>query len=208
MTGAERLTKHFFDRLVAAVGLIVLSPLLLILGLAVKMRMGEGPVIFRQERVGKDGKLFTILKFRTMAVGQAGFNITVEGDERICPFGAVLRKCHLDEMPELWNVLKGEMSFVGPRPDVPGYADNLQGPDREILRLRPGITGPATLKYRDEEHLLASQPDPWKYNDEVIFPDKVRINRYYLDHYSFLGDLRIIFATITGRRILYGGEMI
>ena len=208
MTGAERFTKHFFDRLVAAVGLIVLSPLLLILGLAVKLTMGEGPVIFRQQRVGKDGKPFTILKFRTMAVGQAGFNITVEGDERIRPFGAVLRKCHLDEMPELWNVLKGEMSFVGPRPDVPGYADILQGPDREILRLRPGITGPATLKYRDEEHLLASQPDPWKYNDEVIFPDKVRINRYYLDHYSFLGDLRIIFATITGRRILYGGEMI
>jgi lipopolysaccharide/colanic/teichoic acid biosynthesis glycosyltransferase len=208
MTSAERSFKFFFDRLVAAVGLVVLSPLLLILGLAVKVFMGKGPVLFKQQRVGKDGKLFTIVKFRTMEVGHGGCNITVEGEDRIYPFGAVLRKLHLDEMPELWNVLKGEMSFVGPRPDVPGYADNLSGPDREILRLRPGITGPATLKYRDEEHLLASQDDPWKYNDEVIFPDKVRINRYYIDHFSFLEDIRIIFATITGRRILYGGEMI
>ena len=208
MSPEDRFLKYTFDRVTAALGLVILLPVLLFIAICVKAKMGPGQVLFRQKRVGKDGCLFTIVKFRTMAAGNAGLNITVEGEDRIMPFGAKLRKYHLDEMPELWNVLKGEMSFVGPRPDVPGYADVLSGPEREILRLRPGITGPATLKYRDEEHLLAMQADPWKYNDEVIFPDKVRINRYYLDNYSFIGDLRIIFATITGRRILYGGEMI
>ena len=208
MTRAESFIKYLFDRLVALTGSIALLPLELALCILVKLTMGPGPILFRQKRVGKDGRLFNILKFRTMTYGQEGTTVSVEGDDRILPAGAVLRKCHLDELPELWNVLKGEMSFVGPRPDVPGYADCLAGPDREILRLRPGITGPATLKYRDEEHMLASVDDPQKYNDEVLFPDKVRINRYYLEHYSFLQDIRIIFATITGRRILYGGEMI
>ena len=208
MSPADRFLKYSFDRVTAAAGLVILLLPLLVIGFLVKLNMGPGPVLFRQKRVGTDGRLFTIVKFRTMADGSSGLNITVEGEDRIMPFGAKLRKYHLDEMPELWNVLKGEMSFVGPRPDVPGYADVLSGPDREILRLRPGITGPATLKYRDEEHLLAQQADPWKYNDEVIFPDKVRINRYYLENYSFIGDLRIILATLTGRRIEYGGEMI
>lgn len=208
MTLAQSSLKYLFDRIIALVGLVVLSPIILGLGVAVRIRMDRGPVLFRQKRVGKDGQLFTILKFRTMADGQEGSTVSVEGDGRVLPFGALLRKMHLDELPELWNVLKGDMSFVGPRPDVPGYADALTGDDRTILRLRPGITGPATLKYRNEEHLLALQADPQKYNDEVLFPDKVRINRFYYDHYSFLQDIRIIFATLTGRRILYGGEMI
>ncbi len=117
-------------------------------------------------------------------------------------------RCKLDELPELWNVLIGDMSFVGPRPDVPGYADRLSGADREMLRLRPGITGPASMKYRDEEELLASQADPQRYNDEVIFPDKVRLNRYYLHHYSFITDIRMIICTVLGRRMEYAGEMI
>lgn len=208
MTLAQSSLKYLFDRIIALVGLVVLSPIILGLGVAVRIRMDRGPVLFRQKRVGKDGQLFTILKFRTMVDGQEGSTVSVEGDGRVLPFGALLRKMHLDELPELWNVLKGDMSFVGPRPDVPGYADALTGDDRTILRLRPGITGPATLKYRNEEHLLALQADPQKYNDEVLFPDKVRINRFYYDHYSFLQDIRIIFATLTGRRILYGGEMI
>ena len=208
MSPSDRLNKYLFDRTASFLGLIILLPLILLLAIAVKLFMGKGPVLFRQKRVGKDGRLFTILKFRTMVDGQKGFTVTTEGEDRIYPFGAVLRKYHLDEMPELWNVLKGDMSLVGPRPDVPGYADRLEGADRGILQLRPGITGPATLKYRDEEHLLASQTNPLRYNDQVLYPDKVRINLYYLNHYSFKDDLRIITATITGRRIEYGGELI
>jgi lipopolysaccharide/colanic/teichoic acid biosynthesis glycosyltransferase len=134
--------------------------------------------------------------------------VSVAGEARITPLGAVLRKYKLDELPELWNVLIGDMSFVGPRPDVPGYADQLTGDDREVLNLRPGITGPASLKYRDEEELLAGQADPQKYNDEVIFPDKVRINRYYLHHYSFVKDIQMIFCTILGKRMKYANEII
>jgi lipopolysaccharide/colanic/teichoic acid biosynthesis glycosyltransferase len=155
--------------------------------------MPDGPAIFKQKRVGKDGELFTMFKFRSMSVHHSGSSVSVAGEARITPLGAVLRKYKLDELPELWNVLIGDMSFVGPRPDVPGYADQLTGDDREVLNLRPGITGPASLKYRDEEELLAQQADPQKYNDEVIFPDKVRINCYYLHHYSFVKDVQMIF---------------
>lgn len=143
-----------------------------------------------------------------MIDGNAVSSVSVAEENRIHPFGARLRRYHLDELPQLWNVLKGDMSFVGPRPDVPGYADLLQGKDRVILKLKPGITGPATLKYRDEENLLAKQPDPEQYNNDIIFPDKVRINKYYIEHYSFIQDIRIIIATITGRHIMYGGEII
>ncbi len=208
MSRSDRFFKYLFDRMAALVLLPLLSPLLLVLGLLVKLTMGKGPVLFRQVRIGKDGRPFTILKFRTMTADHEGSSVSVEGEERIRPFGAFLRKYHLDEMPELWNILKGDMSFVGPRPDVPGYADRLTGDDREILCLRPGLTGPATLKYRDEEHLLASQSDPQRYNDEIVFPDKVRINRYYLHHYSFRDDCRILFATLTRRHITYGSELI
>ena len=208
MSRSDRFFKYLFDRVAALLGLIILFPLILILAAAVKLFMGKGPVLFRQKRVGKDGRLFTIIKFRTTVDGQQGSTVTTEGEERIYPFGARLRKYHLDEIPELLNVLVADMSFVGPRPDVPGYADKLEGADREILLLRPGITGPATLKYRNEEHLLAAQSDPVRYNDEVLFPDKVRINRYYLHNYTFKDDIKILVSTITGRKIEYGGELI
>lgn len=171
--------------------------------------MPGGPVIFRQKRIGRKGQLFTIYKFRSMTVvGEGKTSIAAAEEHRITPFGAKLRRYKLDELTELWNVLKGDMSFVGPRPDVPGYTDDLKGYDREVLKLRPGITGPASLKYRDEEKLLAKVDDPKKYNDEVIFPDKVRLNRYYLHHYSFITDIRIIFCTILGSHMQYGGEVI
>ncbi|MBO4557312.1 MAG: sugar transferase [Bacteroidales bacterium] len=200
--------KYIFDRVVSFVGIVVLSPLFLIVAVLVRIKMPGGPVIFSQKRVGRGGRLFTIYKFRTMAAGQTGSSVTVAGESRITPLGARLRRYKLDELPELWNVLKGDMSFVGPRPDVPGYADCLEGDDREMLRLRPGITGPATLKYRNEEELLAQVADPQKYNDEVIFPDKVRLNRYYLHHYSFWMDLKMIFATVLGKHIEYAGETV
>lgn len=202
------LLKYVFDRLAALVGLLVLWPVLAVVAVCVRVKMPGGPVIFRQRRVGKDGRSFTMYKFRSMTVGHGGSSVSVAGESRITPLGAKLRRYKLDELPELWNVLCGDMSFVGPRPDVPGYADRLTGDDREMLRLRPGITGPASMKYRDEEELLASQADPQRYNDEVIFPDKVRLNRYYLHHYSFFTDIRMIVCTVLGRRMPYAEEVI
>ena len=200
--------KYLFDRIASLLGLLLLWPVMMVIALLVKVRMPGGPALFSQLRVGKDGRLFTMYKFRTMSPEGGGSTVSVAGDVRITPLGAKLRRYKLDELPQLWNVLRGDMSFVGPRPDVPGYADQLQGEDREMLQLRPGITVPASLKYRNEEEILASVPDPERYNDEVIFPDKVRINRYYLHHYSFWTDLRIIIATLTGAHLEYGGETI
>lgn len=200
--------KFIFDRLMALIGLLVLWPVLLVVAVLIRVKMPGGPVIFKQKRVGRNGKLFTMYKFRSMTVGHGGSSVSVAGESRITPLGAKLRHYKLDELPELWNVLVGDMSFVGPRPDVPGYADQLRGDDREVLKLRPGITGPASLKYRDEEDLLALQPNPQKYNDEVIFPDKVRINRYYLHHYSFAKDIEMIFCTVLGRKMKYNNEII
>ena len=200
--------KYIFDRVMALVGLLVLWPVLLVVAVLIRVKMPGGPVIFKQKRVGRNGRMFTMYKFRSMTVGHGGSSVSVAGESRITPLGAKLRKYKLDELPELWNVLIGDMSFVGPRPDVPGYADQLEGDDREVLKLRPGITGPASLKYRDEEEILAKQDNPQKYNDEVIFPDKVRINRYYLHHYSFVKDIQMIFCTVLGRRMNYGNEII
>lgn len=202
------LIKWLFDRIIALAGLIILSPLLLIVTIIILiMRPSESP-LFCQQRVGKDGKLFTCHKFRSMVKDHGGSHVSVAGESRITPHGAILRKYKLDELPELWDVLIGKMSFVGPRPDVPGYADQLQGDDSIILSLRPGITGPATLKYRNEEELLASVDDPQRYNDEVIYPDKVRINRYYAEHYSFAKDLQMIFCTVFSKHMEYNGEII
>ena len=200
--------KYIFYRAMAFIGLLILWPVLLVVAILIKVKMPGGPVIFKQKRVGRDGKLFTMYKFRSMTVGHGGSSVSVAGESRITPLGAKLRHYKLDELPELWNVLIGDMSFVGPRPDVPGYADQLKGADRDVLKLRPGITGPASLKYRDEEDLLAGKEDPQKYNDEVIFPDKVRINLYYLHHYSFLKDIEMIFCTVLGRRMKYDNEII
>lgn len=191
--------KFLFDRFASLVGLLFLWPLLLIIAILIKIKMPEGSVLFTQERVGQYGKIFTMHKFRSMSVGHSGSSISVKGEARITPLGAVLRKYKLDELPELWDVLIGNMSFVGPRPDVPGYADKLQGKDKAVLDLKPGITGPASLKYRDEEEILAEQADPQTYNDEVIFPDKVRINLNYLKNQSFFLDIRIIIYTILNK---------
>lgn len=184
----------------ALFGLIVLSPLLLILVVLIRIRMPDGPAIYKQKRIGQHGKLFTIYKLRTMIPVHNGSSVSVKGENRITPLGAFLRKYKLDVLPELWNVLVGDMSFVGPRPDVPGYADKLQEGDREILKLKPGITGPASLKYADEEEVLARQKDPVIYNDEVIFPDKVRINLQYLNNRNFWLDLKLIFLTLLRKK--------
>ncbi len=200
--------KYFFDTVIAALGLLFLWPILLIVVILIKIKMPGGPVFFTQKRVGRHGKLFTMHKFRSMTVDHGGSSVSVAGEARITPLGATLRKYKLDELPELWDVLLGNMSFVGPRPDVPGYADQLQGDNRRILELRPGITGPASLKYRDEEEMLAKVKNPIEYNDTVIFPDKVRINLYYLDHYSFVKDIQMIVCTVFGKRMMYNNEMI
>ncbi len=191
--------KSLFDRVVSLFGLLFLSPVLLVVAILICVKMPGGPVIFKQKRVGQHGKLFTMYKFRSMTVSHSGSSVSVKGESRITPLGAKLRKYKLDELPELWNVLIGDMSFVGPRPDVLGYADKLEGDDRRMLLLKPGITGPASLKYRNEEELLAEQENPQKYNDEVLFPDKVRINIEYLDYWSFWNDIKIIVYTVLGK---------
>lgn len=209
--------KWLFDRVVALIGLLFLWPVLIIVAILIKVKMPGGPVIFMQKRVGRNAELFTVYKFRTMTVSHGGSSVSVAGEARITPLGAKLRRYKLDELPELWNVLIGDMSFVGPRPDVPGYADKLEGEDRLILKLRPGITGPATLKYRDEEDLIAEQVKSYKLkvnsdqlipdgltdeevalwiNDHVIYPDKVRINLEYYRNHSLMGDLRLILETV------------
>lgn len=160
-----------------------------------------GSVFFKQQRVGRHGKIFKMIKFRTMTINHSGSTISVKGERRITPLGAVLRKYKLDELPELWNILIGDMSFVGPRPDVPGYADKLEGEDRLLLSIRPGLTGAASLKFSNEEELLALQDDPVKYNDEVLYPEKVRINNNYVRHMSFGLDLKIIIFTILGKKL-------
>lgn len=214
--------KWIFDRVVALVGLLFLWPVLLVVAIMVKVKMPGGPAFFVQKRVGRGGKLFNCHKFRSMTVNHNGSTVSVAGDSRITPFGATLRHYKLDELPGLWDVLIGNMSFVGPRPDVPGYADQLQGDDRVVLKLRPGITGPATLKYRLEDEMISAyvtqkqaegdtrpmQEIATEYNDTVIYPDKVRLNKYYYEHYSFVKDIEMIFATVLGFKVKFAGEEI
>lgn len=225
------IAKWIFDRIAALIGLICLCWLYPIIAILIKIIMPEGPAFFVQKRVGKDGMLFKCHKFRSMTDGHGGSSVSVAGESRITPLGAKLRRYKIDELPGLWDVFIGTMSFVGPRPDVPGYADKLEGDDRKVLKLRPGITGPATLKYRDEENLIAdfvrdvkegknqelknypsklvSMSDKeiavW-YNDNVIYPDKVRLNKYYYEHYSFIKDIQMIFATVLGFKVRFAGE--
>lgn len=214
--------KFLFDRIVALIGLLFLWPLLIVVAVLVKIKMPDGSVIFTQKRVGKDGKLFTCHKFRSMAVKHNGSTVSVAGDARITPLGAILRHYKIDELPGLWDVMISNMSFVGPRPDVPGYADKLEGDDRVVLKLRPGITGPATLKYRLEDEMISDyvakkqkegdtrpvQKIAEEYNDKVIYPDKVRINKYYYEHYSFIKDIQIIICTVLGKNMRYNNELI
>ena len=190
------MNKRLFDFCCSLFGLIILVPLLIFISLIIKIS-SPGPVLFFQKRVGKGGNDFILVKFRTMKINHNHKNtVTTRGDSRITKVGAILRKYKLDELPELWNVLKGEMSLVGPRPDVPGYADKLIGRDRDILKMRPGITGIASLKYANEEEILDKQLDPQKYNDEIIFPDKIKLNLDYYENQSLWLDIKIIFATI------------
>ena len=216
------LLKYLFDRIVSLIGLLVLWPVLLVVAILIRIKMPGGPVLFVQKRVGLGGELFDCHKFRTMTVNHGGSTVSVAGDSRITPLGAKLRHWKLDELPGLWDVLIGKMSFVGPRPDVPGYADKLTGDDRDVLKLRPGITGPATLKYRLEDEMIAeyvagrqaagdsrdAQAIAEEYNDTVIYPDKVRLNCYYYRHYSFVKDIQMILCTVLGRKMEYAGEVI
>lgn len=227
--------KWIFDRVVALCGLLLIWWVYPLVAILIKIKMPGGPAFFCQKRVGRGGKLFTCHKFRTMTVKHSGSTVSVAGDNRITPFGAKLRHYKIDELPGLWDVLIGNMSFVGPRPDVPGYADMLEGADRDVLKLRPGITGPATLKYRVEDEMIAKFVEQIKtgknkqvskftvlpdfssmsdqeiavwYNDNVIYPDKVRLNCYYYRNYSFVKDIQMIFATVLGKKIEYAGEVI
>ena len=253
--------KWIFDRVVSLLGLLILWPVLLVVAILIKVKMPGGPVLFVQKRVGLGGKLFNCHKFRTMipvknnegSTGKKGdkgwSTVSVAGDSRITPLGSKLRHYKLDELPGLWDVFIGKMSFVGPRPDVPGYADKLTGDDRDVLKLRPGITGPATLKYRLEDEMIAEwvarirshtessdntekavsntngknhtnmltqeevdrmsdqEVAVW-YNDNVIYPDKVRLNCYYYRHYSFVKDIQMILCTVLGKKMAYAGEEI
>lgn len=190
--------KRLFDILLSLIGLLFFWWLILLAYVAASIDTRKNG-FFCQPRVGRDSTLFKVIKIRTMReVPSFDTVVTTSHDPRITRLGKLFRKTKIDELPQLINVLLGHMSFVGPRPDVPGFADKLKGQDRKILSIRPGITGPATLKYRNEEDLLASQSDPEKYNREVVFPDKVRINRMYVENYAFLNDLKYIFQTIIG----------
>ena len=194
--------KSLFDRIFSLFGLVFLFPLFLIVAVLIKVFMPDGPIIFKQKRVGQFGRLFTMYKFRTMNVNHSGSTISIKGESRITPLGEKLRKYKIDELPELWNILKGDMSFVGPRPDVPGFADKLTGDERKILEMKPGITGPASIKYSNEEEILANQKDPFKYNNEVIWPDKIRINLKYYEKRNFWMDIKIIIYTLFKKKIV------
>ena len=187
--------KRTFDIFLSLFTIFLLSPSLLLVSFLIVIDSGF-PIFFFQKRIGRHAKEFNIIKFRTMKINNDNINITVSKDKRITRIGKFLRKTKIDELPEILNVFLGQMSFVGPRPDVSGYADKLKGENRKILILRPGITGPASLKYYNEEYILSQKSNPKKYNDEVIFPDKVKINMDYFHNRSFFLDLKIIFATI------------
>lgn len=200
----RQVIKFIFDRIAGTILSVITFPLVLFIALVLIFTQGF-PIFYVQERVGYKGKIFKMVKFRTMRKNADSTNtITIKGDRRVTPIGAWLRRYKLDELPELWHVMVGQMSMVGPRPDVKKYSERLKGEERKILNLRPGITGPATLKYLNEEELLAQQPDPISYNDNVIFPDKVRINMEYYKRYNLWLDLKYIFATIFCRNRYVG----
>jgi len=190
--------KRVFDFVVAALGLCLTWWIILLAFVAASLDTRSNG-FFIQKRVGLNGRLFNVVKMKTMRANKSlTTTVTRSGDPRITPLGRFFRKTKIDELPQLWNVLLGQMSFVGPRPDVPGFADALSGEDRAILSIRPGITGPATLKYRNEEAILAAQDDPEAYNRDVIFPDKVRLNLAYIRDWSLMGDIRYIWRTVIG----------
>ncbi|MBI9065674.1 MAG: sugar transferase [Salinivirgaceae bacterium] len=194
----SKFIKETFDYIVASIALVALSPILIILSFFIGFTMGW-PVVFSQKRIGQNGKSFRLHKFRSMKKSKSNTTVAAQEINRITRLGRIMRKYKLDELPELWNIIRGDMSFVGPRPDVPGYADKLSGEDRIILDLKPGLTGAASLKYMHEEELLAKQEDPQKYNDEVIFPDKVYVNKKYMEKWNLWLDIKIIIYTAMGK---------
>ncbi len=196
MSKKDRIIKKVFDFTLALFGLLVTWPIILI-AWAIASIETKSNGFFLQKRVGQNGKLFTIIKIKTMK-DMPGGTVTTVLDKRITKSGRFFRKYKIDELPQLINILKGDMSFVGPRPDVPGYADKLRGEDRIILSVKPGITGPATLKYKNEEEILAKVKNPVKYNDEVIWPDKVNINKEYVKNWSLKKDIKYILKTLKG----------
>lgn len=200
LTAWQRTVKRSVDLFAASIGLTLATPVIAVAWVLAARDTGQGG-FFRQERIGRDGQPFRIWKLRTMrsVVGVAS-TATAADDPRITPLGRTLRAYKIDELPQLFNVLRGEMSLVGPRPDVPGFADRLEGDDRIVLSVRPGITGPATLAFRDEERLLAEQPDPEAYSRDVIYPRKVQLNRAYVEDYTLLTDLKCLFHTV--RRVV------
>lgn len=189
--------KRAFDLVFSFLGLLLLFPVMSLTGLLIKLS-SEGPALFRQQRIGRYGKPFTMYKFRTMVLNHGGSSVSVLGERRITPLGAVLRKLKIDELPELWNIFIGDMSFVGPRPDMPEYVSLLLGEKRDILTIRPGLTSPASIKYANEEEILSRVSNPQKYFDEVIWPDKMEMNLEYIRNRSFIGDVNLIFRTVFG----------
>lgn len=188
--------KRAFDLILSALGLLVAWWLILLAWVAASIDTRSNG-FFIQKRVGRHGKIFRVVKLKTMRpIASFQTTVTRRGDPRITPLGIFFRRTKIDELPQLWNVLLGDMSFVGPRPDVPGFADQLQDEERAMLSIRPGITGPATLKYRNEEEILAAQVDPEAYNRDVIWPDKVRINLDYIHDWSLRRDVQYIFQTV------------
>ena len=188
--------KRIFDFSFSLLGIIFLLPFLFLVALLIIID-SKGPIFFKQERIGRNAKPFLMYKFRSMIYNHTDSNfITSSNDKRITRFGRLIRKYKIDELPELFNVLIGDMSLVGPRPDVAGYADKLIDEERILLSLRPGITGPASLKYANEEELLSKKENPKEYNDKIIYPDKVRINLHYYHNHNLYTDIKIIFATL------------
>ena len=196
MSKKDKTIKRIFDFTLALIGLLITWPVILIAWVIASLETKSNG-FFLQKRVGQNGKLFTIIKIKTMK-DLPGSTVTTATDRRITKSGRFFRKYKIDELPQLINILKGDMSFVGPRPDVPGYADRLEGDDRVILSVKPGITGPATLKYKNEEEILARVDNPKEYNDKVIWPDKVKINKEYIKNWSLKKDIEYIIKTIKG----------
>lgn len=198
----SKLLKELFDYVVSTIFFIVLFPILLFVSLLVFIIMGW-PFIYSQTRIGQNGKPFRLHKFRTMTIVESDTTVAASETTRISKLGVILRKTKIDELPELINIIRGDMSFVGPRPDVPGYADKLKGDDRVILNLKPGITGVASLKYINEEDILSKQSNPEEYNDEVIWPDKVKVNKLYYENWSFFTDIKVLVYTLLRKRFDY-----
>ena len=199
LSRGNNMVKWLFDRTLSLLAIVVLLPILLLVAIVILVANGA-PVMYVQERIGQDGKPFKLIKFRTMH-GDEKSPIAASELNRITRVGRWLRRTKIDELPELLNIFVGDMSFVGPRPDVAGYADKLEGDDRRMLTMKPGLTGVASLKYRNEEDLLAAQPNPQEYNDKVIWPDKVRLNLLYMERLSLWLDVKVLICTALGKTV-------